>query len=470
MIESQDLAGLPVLVKVGAACGTGLVVKGIKADGGLECAGAAWGDLAGIPLGFADGIDNTVTAQDLAAILKSNAFDLGAGSTVGGSAVPKLIVVGPKDIPAGEVYDQQVGVAAGLVATAWVATTGGEWALIGGDAAPYCSECGTGRDGPLVLYDEKSMVKGGEFHASSVYVGMNVDNLRVLGAEPLIIKSTGPVIIAGKLNLSGENGTAYDYVLCQKGIQVKASQSGAGGFAGGAFPCGCPGSSPSNCASKGQGAGPGGGKPGMVSMEGGGGGGHATKGANGPGPNGQGGVAYGDQELSQLLGGSGGGAGAGNGAQSFQSGTTGGAGGGALKIVAPEIRVTGGIFANGGAGIAGYNQSNCPGCSMGGSGGGSGGAIWLRARKLEITGAVTALGGLGGAGYYGYAAAQGAYGRVRFDFLNGTVASDPPHFKGDTGPNSTAGGLTMHQAKAGTIRIRNQSGETQKVVLAYFQP
>ncbi|MBM4346219.1 MAG: DUF4215 domain-containing protein [Deltaproteobacteria bacterium] len=36
-----DLVGLPTLVKTGAACGTGLVVKGIKADGSLDCVSTA---------------------------------------------------------------------------------------------------------------------------------------------------------------------------------------------------------------------------------------------------------------------------------------------------------------------------------------------------------------------------------------------------------------------------------------------
>lgn len=36
--QYKDLLGLPVLPKVGAACGTGLLVKGFKADGSLECA------------------------------------------------------------------------------------------------------------------------------------------------------------------------------------------------------------------------------------------------------------------------------------------------------------------------------------------------------------------------------------------------------------------------------------------------
>lgn len=38
-----DLSGLPTLAKVGVACGTGLAVKGIKADGSLDCAASVVG-------------------------------------------------------------------------------------------------------------------------------------------------------------------------------------------------------------------------------------------------------------------------------------------------------------------------------------------------------------------------------------------------------------------------------------------
>lgn len=48
-----DLQGLPVLAKVGSACGTGLVVKGIKNDGSLDCISASIG-AKDLP---ADGLD-----------------------------------------------------------------------------------------------------------------------------------------------------------------------------------------------------------------------------------------------------------------------------------------------------------------------------------------------------------------------------------------------------------------------------
>ncbi len=47
-----DLDGLPVLPKLGAACGTGLVIQGLKADGSYDCVKAM--DPTGLP---ADGLD-----------------------------------------------------------------------------------------------------------------------------------------------------------------------------------------------------------------------------------------------------------------------------------------------------------------------------------------------------------------------------------------------------------------------------
>ncbi len=47
-----DLSGLPVMAKVDSACGTNLVVKGIKADGSLDCTAGGGGTLP------ADGIDD----------------------------------------------------------------------------------------------------------------------------------------------------------------------------------------------------------------------------------------------------------------------------------------------------------------------------------------------------------------------------------------------------------------------------
>ena len=52
-----DLAGLPVLPKLGTACGTGLVVKGLKADGSLDCADGGV-SLANLPKDGLDEISN----------------------------------------------------------------------------------------------------------------------------------------------------------------------------------------------------------------------------------------------------------------------------------------------------------------------------------------------------------------------------------------------------------------------------
>ena len=50
--QYKDLSGLPPLAKVGASCGTGLVLKGFKSDGGHECVAAM--DPTALP---ADGLD-----------------------------------------------------------------------------------------------------------------------------------------------------------------------------------------------------------------------------------------------------------------------------------------------------------------------------------------------------------------------------------------------------------------------------
>ncbi len=52
-----DLAGLPVLAKTGASCGTGLVVKGIKADGSLDCVTTAL-DASALPANGLSAISN----------------------------------------------------------------------------------------------------------------------------------------------------------------------------------------------------------------------------------------------------------------------------------------------------------------------------------------------------------------------------------------------------------------------------
>jgi hypothetical protein len=135
---------------------------------------------------------------------------------------------------------------------------------------------------------------------------------------------------------------------------------------------------------------------------GGGGGGFGTPGGNG-GPSeastnyegGPGGKPY----MLDLGGGSGGGMGSGtNGAipcPMNQGWSQGGAGGGVIQLSAKlgiDINETGGINAGGGGGRGG-----CSAASAGG-GGGSGGTIWLEAPSIRIVGKVAANGGGGGSG------------------------------------------------------------------------
>ena len=56
-----DIKGLPVLAKVGASCGTGLVVKGIKADGSYDCVVAM--DPAAFPPDAIDEVSNGLLAN-----------------------------------------------------------------------------------------------------------------------------------------------------------------------------------------------------------------------------------------------------------------------------------------------------------------------------------------------------------------------------------------------------------------------
>ncbi len=67
-----DLKGVPVLAKVGKSCGTGLVMKGILADGSYECATSAI-SASGLP---ADGLDEISNG-----VLSTQFTDSFAGST-----------------------------------------------------------------------------------------------------------------------------------------------------------------------------------------------------------------------------------------------------------------------------------------------------------------------------------------------------------------------------------------------------
>ena len=66
----SDLANLPVLAKLGASCGTGLVMKGIKADGSYECV-AGGVDPSALPKDGLDEISNGLLTNQFTEIATS---------------------------------------------------------------------------------------------------------------------------------------------------------------------------------------------------------------------------------------------------------------------------------------------------------------------------------------------------------------------------------------------------------------
>ena len=95
-----DLAGLPVLAKVGSACGSGLVVRGLKADGSLDCVPGGI-TAANLP---ADGLDEISNG------LLTNQFIDSAFSTTTPMAIPDNLGVGKQDM----ITVPDIGLAQGL--------------------------------------------------------------------------------------------------------------------------------------------------------------------------------------------------------------------------------------------------------------------------------------------------------------------------------------------------------------------
>jgi len=140
---------------------------------------------------------------------------------------------------------------------------------------------------------------------------------------------------------------------------------------------------------------------------GGGGGGHGTAGETSPGFGsyvGEGGIAYGDDDMYTINFGSGGG-----GAHSLDTVPTGSAGGGIIIIQANTIQVTGGINANGKTSL-GWPDS---------TGGGAGGSIYLQTNTIVGSNKITANGGAGG--YYETPDQKGGAGGDGIIKLEGTL-------------------------------------------------
>lgn len=244
------------------------------------------------------------------------------------------------------------------------------------------------------------------FSSVTIPAGVTVS---ATGTEPLIIRSTGPVVIDGTLDASGgagTNGVSFSTFGIGGAGVAGGGNGGNGVFSASAGPL-------TGNAGTGQGAGLGG-----TGWSGAGGGGYAANGGTAGPTGGVGGSAYGSPDLAMMLGGSGGGGGSG-GVNCGSGG--GGAGGGVIVIAAPSILITGAVRANGG------NGGSDGGGNCGAGGAGSGGAVWLQADILDITGSVTATGGVGGVStnvgspYYGVGG-NGANGRIRLDSSARTIA------------------------------------------------
>jgi hypothetical protein len=271
---------------------------------------------------------------------------------------------------------------------------------------------------PSVVIDMSSRPDGiWHYTTIDIRAGTKISFKRNAANTPVVWLATGLVHIAGEINLDG----ALSAAAVDPGNEAPGGPGGgAGGLGGRRFDV-----SGSYAGTAGEG--PGGGLPGTVQSEEGGGGGYGT-----PGAGALGGPAYGNRLVRPLLGGSGGGGGA---SSDTLDGVNGGGGGGALLIASSDtIRVSGSIHANGG------DVTFCnPSCG----GGGSGGAIRLVANRIEGTGSLAATGGFSG----------GGEGRIRLEafFVPSSLNVNSFH--------TSAPPLTTGLAAAGLIRITNVAGQ-----------
>ncbi len=261
---------------------------------------------------------------------------------------------------------------------------------------------GDGSDG-IFAPTASTTLPGGVYNFTQVDIPIGV-TITVTGAAPLVIYSTGSIVIAGTLDASGANGspgTTFS-ALGMGGLGVAGGGNGGDGTysdSTGELP-GANGS--------GTGAGWGG-----VFWSGGGGGAFGTDGGSASTTNGIGGTAYGTADLNPLEAGSGGGGGSGG--NSCGSGG-GGAGGGIIQLASPTISISG----SGTLSVDGGDGGSDGGGNCGSGGGGSGGALWLMAEHVVVDGLVSAVGGIGGSStiggspYYGVGG-NGGEGRIRID-------------------------------------------------------
>ncbi|MBU0572066.1 MAG: hypothetical protein KKC50_08510, partial [Candidatus Omnitrophica bacterium] len=284
---------------------------------------------------------------------------------------------------------------------------------------------GSGNDGVLIVNAGEIIHIDGIKEYDSVYVAEDgilvLDEWNGTTGGQAILRSKGSVMIEGTIDASakgfrgginnpstnrayGENPAGGSY----NGIGLETRDNNYGGGGGG---------------KDGYNQ-----QPDAPGGSGGGGGGYGTDGGCGcnetyRGYDGHGyaGEAYGDEPLTDFYMGSGGGAG-GDHSLMGNNGGNGGTGGGALKIVAPEITISGMICANGSAGKDG-------GDGAAGGGGGSGGKIWLSGEHINVSdGSLQVNGGVrGGGSGAGGPGGAGGLGRMRLDYaeFTGTLPEIP---------------------------------------------
>ncbi|RKY43224.1 MAG: hypothetical protein DRP85_00030 [Candidatus Makaraimicrobium thalassicum] len=295
-------------------------------------------------------------------------------------------------------------------------------------ATPF--DYGSGTDGTLVIDSGETVYVDGEKQYESIYVAeggiLALSSWSGISGGLATLRCSGPVEIKGTIDArgtgyrGGTNDPAYyrNFGVNQSGesyngLGIDSMSANYGGGGGGLDGQNHQPDAPSGC--------------------GGGGGGYGTEGTSGTPERyryspyqGHGGGTYGELEIDQLYRGSGGGSGGDYTIPGYQShGGGGGAGGGAIQIIAPEIRVSGTICANGGDGQDGSTGGN----GGAGGGGGSGGTVWLSGESIDLTGgSITAHGGKGGtgAGSSGHGG-NGGSGRIRIDYaeLTGELPQMP---------------------------------------------
>lgn len=330
-----------------------------------------------------------------------------------------------------------------LVYQGWVAFEP-QWLPSAKDSGLFsgCAICGDGSEGDYVVSPgATASLAGGTHNFRKVTIGEGA-TVTVTGKVPLILKVATYATIQGAIiaSATGSVGVA----------------GGADGGAGGTYVSSQPGK---------MGSGPGGGAGGSGT---GGSAGHANVGSTGGAvpwtycdspAGGAGGAAYGSADLQGGLEPGSGGAGAGAfecSCSGCQGGQPGGGGGGAIEIDAGTINIaiTGKISVRG---ADGHSVQFSPDTA---SGAGSGGTIWLRAQTVVCAGVLDVSGGKSGDG------GTAGTGRIRIDGqVTGTTS--PPYFAGDTvGLGQVIiNNFPITQPTAGTVRMTNNSGATQKVRL-----